>query len=159
MKAYTKAISILMIAVLAFSVIVMPGAAQKQQPENIESVLYQLVQAQEREDFALNHGLYLKDGKVRVVIELNNDTEAPDFERYGVEIETRYENLVQALVPVDNLINLSEESNINFIRTPLKAHPESEEDDETRLILGFAAVILVLIAVFMLIFFRKRRRE
>ena len=123
----------------------------KQQPKNIEFVLYQLVQFEDRDDFAKTHGLYLKEEKVRIIIELNNSTEIPNG--YNIEIETCYENLVQALVPIDNLIALSEEPDINFIRTSLPAYPQ-----ETSKSPGFTSTMamLMLIAIFMLILFKKR---
>ena len=69
----------------------------------------------------------------------------------SILIETRYENLVQALVPLDNLILLSEDENINYIRTPLPAYPQETSESETQIPLTLiwicVGIIIVIIAV------------
>lgn len=88
----------------------------------IESVLSQMISADDPQEFAQNHNLYMQDGKVRVVVELINETsQLPD---YFVE-ETRYKNKIQGLVPIEKISILSEETNVTFIRTPLKPHADT----------------------------------
>lgn len=88
----------------------------------LESVLSQMISADDPQEFAQNHNLYMQDGKVRVVVELINETlEVPD---YFVE-ETRYKNKIQGLVPIEKISNLSEETNVTFIRAPLKPYADT----------------------------------
>lgn len=91
--------------------------------ENIEHVLYQLVESENREGFAENRGLFYENGRVRVILELENAGNPPD----GVTVETSHDNLVQALVPVDYLLDLSRDANVLYIRSPLTAHLAGEE--------------------------------
>ncbi|HJH26701.1 MAG TPA: hypothetical protein C5S37_08000, partial [Methanophagales archaeon] len=125
----------------------------KGNPEKIESVLYQLMKAQKRDDFAEAHGLYLIDDKVRVVIELNN-TEVLNREkiikRYDGTMETYHENLVQALVPVDNLIPLSENPSVIYVRTPLIGYPQQKEIPKfpTSLVVAILVLGIGLMATF-----------
>lgn len=133
----------------------------KQKPEKIESVLYQLVKAQKRDDFAEAHGLYLKEGKVRVVIEIEN-TEVLKIENvlkgYGAVMETYHENLVQALVPVDDLIALSEDPGVNYIRTPLPAHPQKTSEAQIPLIYTWLLIGIVVAIISAIIAVRKAMR-
>ena len=133
----------------------------KQKPEKIESVLYQVVKAQKRDDFAEAHGLYLKEGKVRVVIEIEN-TEVLKIENvlkgYGAVMETYHENLVQALVPVDDLIALSEDPDVNYIRTPLPAHPQKTSEAQIPLIYTWLLIGIVVAIISAIIAVRKAMR-
>lgn len=86
------------------------------QPPALESVLYGLVTAENRTAYAADRDLTLRDDKVRVVIELHSGTEVPPA--FDVTVETRYENLVQAFVPVCELVPLSEHENVSFVRSP-----------------------------------------
>lgn len=136
----------------------------KGNPEKIESVLYQLMKAQKRDDFAEAHGLYLIDDKVRVVIELNN-TEVLNREkiikRYDGTMETYHENLVQALVPVDNLIPLSENPSVIYVRTPLIGYPQQKEIPKfpTSLVVAILVLGIGLMATFMLILYRMKKKK
>ena len=126
----------------------------KQAPENLESVLYQLVKCQDKDknEFAEAHGLYLKDDKVRVIIELKDKKLV--FERDDIVIETRYENLVQALVPLDNLILLSEDDNVSYIRTPLPTYPQQSETQIPLTLIWTCVGIIVVIIIIVLYSFR-----
>lgn len=166
-----KKIMLSVFALVVFTVIVIPAlaAAQtgddnlnsinytktKQAPENLESVLYQLVKCQNKNDFAEANGLYLKDDKVRVIIELKD--KKLDFEREDVVIETRYENLVQALVPLDNLIPLSEDENINYIRAPLPAYPQETSETKTSYVWLFIGVVIVIAIIASVVYLKKRK--
>lgn len=82
----------------------------------VESLLLQLVQSSNPEAFAREHGLFFKDGRVRVVIELNDPNYVlPNY--YGVE-EKRHGSKVQALVKVDRLLELAESPYVRFISSP-----------------------------------------
>ena len=150
-------VGIILITVFAFASL--PLISAKTEPEKLESALYQLTQTQVQnpDEFAKTHGLYLEDGKVRVVIELHNSSDTiPDG--YGATIETRHENRVQALVPVDSLMELSKEPSINFIRAPLHAYPQKTPESETQIPLTLIwiciGIIVVIIAVTAVIYLK-----
>jgi len=139
-------VGIILITVFAFASL--PLISAKTPPEKLESVLYQLTQTQNHDEFAKTRGLHLEDGKVRVVIELYNASDTiPDG--YGAIIETRHENLVQALVPINSLMELSKESSINFIRAPLPAYPQKTPEYETQipltLIWMYIGIIIIVV--------------
>jgi len=95
------------------------GTISKNQPGNLESVLYQLTQSTQPNEFAKERGLYVKNGKVRVVIELENKTGTIP-PGYGIVEETRYDGLVQAMVPINRLIEISREQGVKVVRVPNK---------------------------------------
>ena len=55
--------------------------------------------------------------KVKVVIELT-DSSVGIPQNLGIEIETSYENLIQAMVPITNLQKIASDKNVKFIRLP-----------------------------------------
>jgi len=65
------------------------------------------------------------EDRVRVVFELEsgNRTNLGSLRAEGVLIETSHGNLVQALVPISEILRLSELPFVRFIRTPLKPIP------------------------------------
>jgi hypothetical protein len=81
-------------------------------------------------DFAAAHGLELKDGKVKVVLETApmaaSATQTPESAASqtavaaGAVIETTYDGLVQAQVPVENLPQLASSAAISYVREPHK---------------------------------------
>ena len=91
----------------------------KNQPVKLESVLYQLTQSTQPNEFATERGLYVKNGKVRVVIELENKTGTIPA-GYGIVEETRYDGLVQAMVPINSLIGISRVQGVKVVRVPQK---------------------------------------
>jgi len=56
--------------------------------------------------------------KVQVIIELNNNISTLP-QNLGIEVETSYENLVQAMVPILNLESISSHENVKLIRVPI----------------------------------------
>ena len=144
----------------------LPLISAKTEPEKLESVLYQLTQTQNHDEFAKARGLYLEDGRVRVVIELHNASDTiPDG--YGATIETRHKNLVQALVPINSLMELSKEPSINFIRAPLSRQAQEKEKNDTnnsdtdadKSVPGFTLIMTILgiSTVFAIILFKKNK--
>lgn len=89
----------------------------KDVPPKLGSVLYQLTQSGNYIEFAETYNLYVEDDKVRVVIETT--VEYTLSSEFGVE-ETKNGNLIQALVYIDKLLELADEPDIQFIRTPYK---------------------------------------
>ncbi len=115
----------------------------------LESILSQLINADNPQEFARSHNLYIRDGNTRVVVELINEKAMlPD---YVVE-ETRYKNNAQVLVPIDKMATLSLETNVSFIRTPLKAYADTPKS-------GFNTAIPVILSIALLFLFRKVRSD
>lgn len=88
-----------------------------QEYAKLASVLYRLVQSPNRCDFAEKHKLYLFEDKVRVVIELISGCDELR-EDYGMVVEKRGENLIKALVPIEQLLYLAVDACVGFIRPP-----------------------------------------
>ncbi|MFH1777986.1 MAG: dockerin type I domain-containing protein [Candidatus Omnitrophota bacterium] len=85
-------------------------------------MLYQLTQAENPIEFAKQHLIDFIIGdnnvlQVRVIIELKEGAELPE----GITIESQYKNAVQALVNIDQLLELAALDNIDFIRIPFRA--------------------------------------
>jgi hypothetical protein len=88
----------------------------------LESVLARLVQSDNRTAFAEEHGLQVRDGRVLVVVELENGTDLPDG--YDLNVTSRYGTEIQAYVAVDDLLALVEEEVVRVVRTPTVAEPQ-----------------------------------
>ncbi len=88
----------------------------------LESVLSQLINSDDPQEFARAHNLYIKDGKIRVAVELGDEMALlPDY----VTIEARYDKYVQTMIPIEKIVALSLEKNITFIRTPSKPYVDT----------------------------------
>ncbi|MBU3968459.1 MAG: hypothetical protein KKG76_14000 [Euryarchaeota archaeon] len=122
----------------------------------LESILSQLIVSDDMPDFAFAHNLDMQDGKVRVVIEMINETALlPD---YVIE-ETRYKNKVQALVPMEKVEELSGETNVTFIRAPLKPYADiATPAATTPLKSGFNLVIPFILSMLLIFLFMKIRK-
>lgn len=124
----------------------------------IESVLYQLAQSQSPNEFANAHGIHLDDGKVRVTIELKNETDQIAAE-FNVTTISADNNFVRAFVPINELINLADEPYIVFIRTPLESYHYPAETpipfSDFKLIMLFLIGIVVVACI---VFILKRYR-
>lgn len=94
---------------------------RKEDYPNLESQLFQLATVKDPEKFAYTHNLKYKDGMVQVEIELVPGQALPGG--YTIQVETQYENLVQARVAVKDLLKLSKEPQIKFIRVPMEVQP------------------------------------
>lgn len=94
---------------------------------SLESTLAELVDADDREDFADERGLTLRDGRVEVVVELQAGRELP--EEFDVGVQSRHEHLLQAFVAVDDLVPLSEHENVSYVRLPHHAQPDDSPTD------------------------------
>ena len=106
----------------------------------------------------------LIDGnKIRVVIEFNtNDYAIPD--NLGIEVETTYENMVQALVPIQNLEAIANNANVKFVRLPYQGdngailQPEiTPEENPSPFNLSLFLLIIPIIAI--LIIWRIRKKS
>ena len=99
---------------------------RKPPPEaaHLESVLYQLTQADDVAVFARQRAIDLIEGRVRVIVELNEGS-VLDMGA-GAVIESRYRNLVRVLVPIDQLLPLSQRKGVRFVRLPQKPVANNE---------------------------------
>lgn len=94
--------------------------------QKMESVIAHIVDASESnlaeaQSIARESDIDLVDEKIRVVLELT-DAKAT-LEDTNIEIEARYKNLVQALVPISVIEAIAKDPAVVYIRTPLKAYP------------------------------------
>lgn len=99
-----------------------PGEQKPSKELKIESTLYGLAVASDRENFAKEHDIFLSEGKARVFIlfepaSLSSEREKL-IENYSIVVEKSSNDLLRALVPIDKLIPLSKESIIWSIRLP-----------------------------------------
>ncbi|MCL5882683.1 MAG: S8 family serine peptidase [Actinobacteria bacterium] len=104
------------------------GTPSKTNPK-VESVISDLASTQTQKgagaaaDFASSNDLDVKDGKVKVVLESapgSADSALLAADGAGAVVETTYNGLIQADVPVDNLSQLAASADINYIRQPRK---------------------------------------
>ena len=92
--------------------------------QKLSSILYELATSPDTDNFAKKHHLSLDKDRVRVFIFF--EPSAPDLTRkkilndHRITIEKSAAELTRGLVPVDQLIPLSEESAIRSIRLPDK---------------------------------------
>jgi hypothetical protein len=79
-----------------------------------------LAQSDAPDQFASSAGLTYVDGAVRVVVELADTSQfSPDS--YGLAVEAQYENLLQAMAPVDQLCPMAADPSVTFVRPPARA--------------------------------------
>ncbi len=88
----------------------------------VQQTLFELVTAKDPGKYAEQRQLEYAT-MVRVVIELAPDAALP--EGFLVLEESRYENEIQAWVPLDKLLELSQQPQIQYIRAPRKPKPYS----------------------------------
>lgn len=99
----------------------------------LDSQLNQLVRAESRGEaasFAGQSAIELVEGSIRVIIEcvsgqLEAATEAATDA--GARLETSYDNLIQAVVPITSLTTLADAASIKFIRLPQRPLPAATE--------------------------------
>ena len=91
---------------------------------HLESRLYDLTVAEDPAGFAQTMDLFYEGGATRVVIQLATPGADTSFlAEYAARIETQTESLVQALVPAEELCDLSNDPQVKFVRGP--SAPES----------------------------------
>lgn len=90
----------------------------------LASNLYGLLFAEDPADYAHQKGIQIKEGKVKVIIELETrNAQLP--QTCDLVVESRSKNLARAWVSIEQLIVLAEEDEIGFIRTPHQPEPQS----------------------------------
>ena len=103
-----------------------------------------------------NPDFIVNGNKIRVVIEFNTEYTIPD--NLGIEVETTYENMVQALVPIGNLEELANNVDVKFIRMPYQADggPEIPPENPTTL---NPLLFLIAIPIIALIIWKIRKNK
>jgi hypothetical protein len=100
--------------------------------ENIDSTLVQLIEATDREEFAEKRGIEYRNGRARVVVEMEENSTFPGG--YDTTDELNYtgqgKNLAQAYVPVDGIVSLSDETGVERVRLPLRGVPNQGNERE-----------------------------
>ncbi|SEK92971.1 hypothetical protein [Haloferax larsenii] len=85
-------------------------------PSGLDSTLAGLVDADDRDAYADQHGLDYRDGAVAVVVELEPDRTLP--ESVDFEAERKHDRLVSGRVAVDDLTSLATHENVTLVRPP-----------------------------------------
>ena len=131
------ATSSIVILLIVFSLLMMIGCQEQSEPSyqlpekgnpKLDSQLNQLVQAEMRGEaalFAEQNNIALIDGRVRVIVECSpGQVDAADeaVSAAGV-VESRYGDLLQAVVPVSSLTALADKTSIRLIRLPQQPVP------------------------------------
>lgn len=96
-------------------------ASKPAQAAKMDSMLYQLTQAEDPEAFARQRDIPLVNDRVRVVIELHEGSDlvvGPE-----IAVEATYRNLVRALVPIGRVLSISQQEDVKFVRLPQKLVP------------------------------------
>lgn len=94
-------------------------AGQEASIDKLSSELRQLAASGNPEEFAKKHGIPLIDNSVKVVIVAIN--KFPDItKRYDLKEIRRYRNHIEAIVSIEDLVSLSEEEEVKYIRRPYK---------------------------------------
>ena len=88
----------------------------------LASILYELAISEEPEAFAANHEILIVDGKVRVFIFLDPSSSEAERERllaaHGVDLEKKSDHSFRAMVPIDQLVPLSNDPIVWFVTLP-----------------------------------------
>jgi len=94
----------------------------------LDSQLNQLVQAEmsgEAASFAEQNNITLVDGRVRVIVECSTGQVGAADEAVSAVgvVESRYGDLLQAMVPVSSLTALADKASVRLIRLPQQPVP------------------------------------
>lgn len=89
----------------------------EQECRGLEDRLRRMMSAQDSTRFALEQRIYYQGGLVRVSIELAS-AEAQLPSGYGLQVEGRAQNLIQALLPLQELCQLSNEPQVLSVMVP-----------------------------------------
>lgn len=168
----SERISIVIFVFLVGLIFFSPLVSSERQSAKLDSFLNRMVLSDDVAFFADSSGVLIEGDKIRVVIELNEDAEGMSDE-YGIVVETSYGNLVQGLVSVDKLKELSEERGVRLIRVPAEPALNFNQPQETETTLKkftapasletakgksglLAAATVIIFSGIILFFWRKR---
>ena len=104
------------------------GAKTDPAQAKMESMLFQLADSDNPQEFANKHGIEIKDGSVKVVIETAEGFQPAILDKYHIKIIRQYRDLIKAYVGIDVLHKLAKEDKIKFIRIPYKPIPLQKAD-------------------------------
>jgi len=88
----------------------------------LDSRLYQLSQANDKELFAKNSGFELRSTRVHVLIELREGAQLPAG--HDVVIDARFGRLVDAWMPIAELCGLAQDADVISVRPPDRLQPQ-----------------------------------
>jgi hypothetical protein len=108
---------------LSFEVLAVPSKPQPPAGARLDSTLYGLMVAPDWYDYAAAHGIDLSGLRARVIIELVTPRTLPQLP--NLLVEARSDNLIRALVPIQQLLTLADDPAVAFVRLPNKPQPSS----------------------------------
>ena len=92
--------------------------------QKLSSLLYELAISPDPDFFAVKHNILLDNHRVRVYILWESSASEPVriklLKAYNITVEKWSDDMLRCLSPVDQLIPLSEEPAVSFIRLPDK---------------------------------------
>jgi len=83
--------------------------------------------------FAKQHGIKLDNDEVRVIVEVKAGKKEGVTElvkSLGGNVETGYENLIQAIVPIAQLKSLANDPDVKLVRLPIEAIPGATQENQ-----------------------------
>lgn len=86
--------------------------------DKVQQTLFELATAKDHSKYAKQHPELEYAAMVRVVIRLKPDATLP--EGFVILEESRYENEIQAWIPLEKLLELSQQPQIEYISVPRK---------------------------------------
>lgn len=95
-----------------------PESPSKGDSDALADVLAEYLDAENRSAYAEDHRLQTRDGRVEVVVELEEGQQFP--ESYDVTVVASHDNLVQAYVAPADLRALAADENVSRVRTPTR---------------------------------------
>ena len=107
-----------------------PTDFQSDKTPKLSSELSALIRAEssgQADSYAQENNIELINHEVRVIVEVlpgQIDAASEAANRLGT-VETSYDNLLQVLLPVDNLTNLANEPSVRLVRLPLPVLPDT----------------------------------
>ncbi len=100
----------------------------------LSAVLYEFLNAPNREEFARTHHIFYHDGKLRVYIDMAPGISKEEKDRligtYRINIEKGSGNRLRAILPADELASLAKETPVLSIRLPDR--PQAQEESEIK---------------------------
>lgn len=116
-------------------------------------------EGKEVSQFANTLGIHEEDNKVRVVIELVNETVAIPGD---ILIESTYENLIQGLVSIGDLKKIASSENVKYVRPPIEPVP-LQQDQPTEIldssVLLYSTLLIIPAVVVPVVYFKRKKKQ
>jgi len=135
---------------------------QTKQFTKMDSTLGQLTEKYQNNEnvaeFILNSGIVSSNDSIRVIIELVDSTsDIPT--NLGIQVETTYENFVQAMVPIQNLQAIASDENVKFVSLPTKPVPADSGISINDSDFSYSLIYLLIIpAIIIPVYYLKRKK-